>query len=77
MKLYPLLNYTPRHKDVWGSGRIALHILTSALDGGEWPASCPGRFTTGERVPIPIGEEAGGPQSRSRRGGEEENSLHK
>jgi hypothetical protein len=26
-------------------------FLTSALVGGEWPASRPGRFTPGERVP--------------------------
>jgi hypothetical protein len=33
---------------------------TSALDGGEWPASRPGRaFTPGERTPVPIGQEAG------------------
>jgi hypothetical protein len=27
------------------------HSLTSALDGGEWPASRPGRFTPSERAP--------------------------
>jgi hypothetical protein len=27
------------------------HFLTSALDGGEWTASRPGRFTPRERVP--------------------------
>jgi hypothetical protein len=32
-------------KTYWGSGGIAPFILTSALDGGEWPASLPGRFT--------------------------------
>jgi hypothetical protein len=26
-------------------------FLTSALDGGEWSASCPGRFTSRERDP--------------------------
>jgi hypothetical protein len=46
-----LINYTPRHEDVWGSGGIAPPFLTSELDGGEWPASCPSRFTPGERVP--------------------------
>jgi hypothetical protein len=34
-----------------GSGNIALPFLTSALDGGEWSASRPGRFTPGEIVP--------------------------
>jgi hypothetical protein len=28
-----------------------MHSLTSALDGGEWSASRPGRFTLKERVP--------------------------
>jgi hypothetical protein len=33
-------------EDVW------IHtFLTSALDGGEWTASHPGRFTPGERAP--------------------------
>jgi hypothetical protein len=33
---------------------------TSALDGGEWSASRPGRaFTPGERIPVPIGQKAG------------------
>jgi hypothetical protein len=27
-----------------------MHSLTSALDGGEWSASHPGRFTPGERA---------------------------
>jgi hypothetical protein len=31
-----------------GSGGIAPPFLTSALDGGEWSASRPGRFTSGE-----------------------------
>jgi hypothetical protein len=33
------------------SGGIAPPFLTSALDGGEWSASRPGSFTTGERSP--------------------------
>jgi hypothetical protein len=28
-----------------------MHSLTSALDGGEWSASRPGRFTPKERAP--------------------------
>jgi len=28
------------------------HSLTSAIDGGEWSASRPGRFTLTERVPV-------------------------
>jgi hypothetical protein len=31
---------------------VQIHIfLTSALDGGEWSASHPGRFIPGERAP--------------------------
>jgi hypothetical protein len=32
----------------WGSGGIALPFLISELDAGEWSASVPGRFTSGE-----------------------------
>jgi hypothetical protein len=38
-------------KAYWGSGRIAPPFITSVLDGGEWSASCNGRFTPGERAP--------------------------
>jgi hypothetical protein len=34
-----------------GSGGIAAQFLTSALDGGEWSASCPSHLTFQERVP--------------------------
>jgi hypothetical protein len=30
-------------------------FLTSALVGGEWSASLPGRFTPGKKPPVPIG----------------------
>jgi hypothetical protein len=33
--------------------------LTSALDGGEWSASLPCRFTPGNDIPVPIEWEAG------------------
>jgi len=52
-------NSTPRHEGVLGSGGTANAFLPSALDGGEWPDSFPGRFTAGKRVPVPTGEEAG------------------
>jgi hypothetical protein len=39
-------------KTYWGSGGIAPRILTSALDGGEWSASSPGRFTPREGAPL-------------------------
>jgi hypothetical protein len=35
----------------YGGVDVYNHVfLTSALVGGEWSASCPGRFTSGERV---------------------------
>jgi hypothetical protein len=61
-------------KEYWGSGGIAPRILNSALDGGGCSASEPGRFTPREsaRRVYCIGGWVG-PQSRSRRGGEEKN----
>jgi hypothetical protein len=50
MSLY-IMNYAPRHEDVWGTGSIAPQFLISVLDGGEWSASRPGGFTRGERDP--------------------------
>jgi hypothetical protein len=43
-----LINSAPRHEDARENGGIAPPILTSALEGGEWSASCPCRFTIGE-----------------------------
>jgi hypothetical protein len=34
--------------ETWGSGGIAPPFLISALDGGEWSASRPGRFNAGK-----------------------------
>jgi hypothetical protein len=45
--------YLTKHhamKTYWGSGGIASRFLTSALDGGEWSVSLPGRFTPRERT---------------------------
>jgi hypothetical protein len=57
-------------KTYWGSGLYSsTHSLISALDGCEWSASRPCRFT-----PISwyaLDRKLGGPQSRSGRGGEE------
>jgi hypothetical protein len=37
---------------------VQLHeFLTSGLDGDEWLASCPGRFTLEETTPVPNGYE--------------------
>jgi hypothetical protein len=62
-------------KMYWGV-EICLHaFLTPALDGGEWSASRPFRFSPGKESSVPIGRRPCGPQSRSGRGGEEKNSI--
>jgi len=61
----------------WGSGHIAPHILDSALDGGEWSASCPGHFTSpppGKNPWYPLDKRLGGPLSWSEHSGEEKSS---
>jgi hypothetical protein len=47
-----LINQAPHHKDVRGSRGKAPPFLTSALDGGEWSASCPSHFCKYENVHI-------------------------
>jgi hypothetical protein len=51
-KFVPVLFITEHHvmKTYWGIGGQLHVFLTSALDGGEWPASRPSRFTPRERV---------------------------
>jgi hypothetical protein len=44
-----LINQTPSHEDVFGSGGIAPPSLTSALGGVEWSASHPGRFSSSDK----------------------------
>jgi hypothetical protein len=45
-------NWAPRRGGVLGEwGYSSTRSLTSALDGGEWSASRPGRFTPRERAP--------------------------
>jgi hypothetical protein len=45
--------------NTYGGEDVWIHVfLTSALVGGEWSASRPGRFTPWERAPVPIGQEA-------------------
>jgi hypothetical protein len=58
-----VLNKVPCHEDIlhlikhhatktFGEMEAQLHaFLTSALDGGEWSASRPGRLIAGERAP--------------------------
>jgi hypothetical protein len=55
---------------------IAPLFLTSALDGGEWWASCPGRFTPQGKSPLyPLEWRLGGPQSSSGCCGAQKNPL--
>jgi hypothetical protein len=57
-----------------GSVVITPPFLTSALEGGEWSASRPCRFTPEERAPrYPLDRRLAGLQSRSGRYGEEKN----
>jgi hypothetical protein len=52
VKLSLCFNWAQRHEGVLGEWRYSsTHSLTSALDGGEWSASRPGRFTPRERAP--------------------------
>jgi hypothetical protein len=49
-----------RHEGTWGERRYSSYsFLTSALDGGEWSASRPGRaLPPGKEPPVPILQEA-------------------
>jgi hypothetical protein len=49
LSLCIFFSWEPCHEGVWGEW--IMHSLTSALDGGEWSASRPGRFTPRERAP--------------------------
>jgi hypothetical protein len=44
----------------YGIEDVQIYVFfTSALGGGEWSASRPGRFPLGKEPPVPIGYEAG------------------
>jgi hypothetical protein len=66
---------SPRREDVWGSGGMAPPFMKSALNGGEWSASRPCRFTPGKRPRYPLCRRLGGPQTLSERYGEEKNKY--
>jgi hypothetical protein len=52
-KIVPVLNKAQRHEDVLKDWRYSsMHSLTSALDGDEWSALHPGRFTSREIVHV-------------------------
>jgi hypothetical protein len=51
VKFFLYITKAPHHKDVLGERRYTFtHSLNSAIDGGEWSASRPGRFTPRERA---------------------------
>jgi hypothetical protein len=50
-KIVPDVTEHHATKVYWEWRYISMHSLASALDGGEWSASCPGRFTSRERAP--------------------------
>jgi hypothetical protein len=52
---------TTRHGGAWGKMRYSSYsFMTSALDGGEWSRSRPGRaLPPGKGPPVPIVQEAG------------------
>jgi hypothetical protein len=51
-KFGSMRNSSPRHEGVLGKWRYSYSSsLTSALDGGEWSASRPGRFIPKEKAP--------------------------
>jgi hypothetical protein len=60
-----------RHEETWRE--VSQVFLTSALAGGEWSASRPGRFTPGKESWYPSIRGLSGPQNQSRRGGDEKN----
>jgi hypothetical protein len=72
-------NLSPGHEVLLGEWRYSCtHSSTLALDGCEWSASRPGRFTPppprGKSIWYPLDRRLGGRQNQSGRGGEEKNS---
>jgi hypothetical protein len=67
---YPLdikTKEVPEHTtEAQGRRCSSYSFMTSALDGGEWSVSLPGRaLPPGEGPPYPLDRRLGGPQSRS------------
>jgi hypothetical protein len=58
-----------------GSGGIAPPVSTSALDGREWSAQRPGRYTPGKYRRYPLDMRLGAPQSRTGRYAEDGNLV--
>jgi hypothetical protein len=58
-----------------GSGGTAPLILTSALDGGEWSTSIPGRFSPGKELRYQLNRRLAGSQNQDESLGEEKTLL--
>jgi len=58
-----------------GSGGTAPLILTSALDGGEWSTSRPGRFSPGKELQYQLYRRLARSQNQEESLGEEKNLL--
>jgi hypothetical protein len=71
-----LINQGQHYEDVSGNGGVASQFLSSALDGGEWPASCPSRLTPTGKSPQYTYDRLGGPQSWPGHHEEEKNPYH-
>jgi hypothetical protein len=62
--------HATRHGGACGERRYRSSFSTSALNGGEWSASRPGRaLPPGKDPRYPLDRRLGGPQSRSGRRG--------
>jgi hypothetical protein len=61
----------------YGGADVEIHVfLISALVGGEWSASRPGRFTAGEKASrYHLDRRLGWPQNRSGQRGEDKNVV--
>jgi hypothetical protein len=69
-----LSHYTPRRR--LGERRYSSSFSTSALEGGEWSASRPGRdLAPGKGSRYPLDRRLGGPQSRSGQRSWRKNSI--
>jgi hypothetical protein len=67
---------TTRHGGAWGEMYSSYSFWTSALEGGEWLTSRPGRaLDSGEGQPVPIDMRLGGHQSWSGHRGYRKNTL--
>jgi hypothetical protein len=75
VKVSLCFNWAPSHEGVLGELRYSSTFLTSALGEDEWSASPPSHYTHQGKSPCySLDRWLGGPQSRSGRGGEENNS---